>query len=309
MTATGEAGDTFDCFGSTCSVFVIGRGARGEPAAAVRFARERLLDWHARFSRFDPASELSRLNADPRHEVPVSPEMARLAGAVVSAAERSGGLVDGTLLGEIEAAGYTSDLPTSVSLATALASAPRRRPAGPSTRSRWREIGVDPAEGTVIRPPGVGLDSGGLAKGIFADLLAEALVSHAGFAIDCAGDLRLGGAAGIPRRVLVASPFDERTLHEFTLADGAVATSGIGRRSWLDAGGAPAHHLLDPASGRPAFTGVVQVTALAPTGLEAEIRTKAAILAGPPRAAAWLCHGGVIVHDDERVEVVAPVAV
>jgi thiamine biosynthesis lipoprotein len=84
-----------------------------------------------------------------------------------------------------------------------------------------------------------------------------------------------------------------------------VATTGIGRRSWLDARGAPAHHLLDPATGRPAFTGVVQATALAPTALEAEIRAKAAVLSGPDGAAAWLPDAGVVVLDDGRAAVLS----
>src|SRR3954467_9260833 len=57
----------------------------------------------------------------------------------------------------------------------------------------------------------------------------------------------------------------------------------------------PAHHLLAPATGRPAFTGLVQVTALAPTALEAEIRAKAALLSGPDRARDWLPDGGGLV--------------
>jgi thiamine biosynthesis lipoprotein len=306
MTATAEASDTFSCFGSTCAVFVIGSGDRGDAQQAVTFARRRLLDWHDRFSRFNPESELSRLNADPRQTVPASWEMVRLAGAARAAAERTGGLVDATLIDQIEAAGYTGDLTTSLTLADALDRAPRRRPAGPSRRSRWREISADREQRAIMRPPGVKLDSGGLAKGLFADLLAEALATHGSFAIDCAGDLRLGGTAHTRRPVLVASPFDRRTIHEFSLAGGGVATSGIGRRSWLNASGAPAHHLLDPATGQPAYTGVVQVTALAATALEAEIRTKAAILAGPAHAPDWLADGGVIVRDDQTLEIVAP---
>ena len=100
------------------------------------------------------------------------------------------------------------------------------------------------------------------------------------------------------RDVRVASPFDESVLHTFRLRDGGIATSGIGRRSWLDADGVPAHHLLDPSTSRPAFTGVVQATALAPSAFEAEWRAKAALLAGPQRAARWLPHGGLVVHDD-----------
>src|SRR5207302_574038 len=163
---------------------------------------------------------------------------------------------------------------------------------------RWLEINVDRASRTVTRLPGVKLDSGGLAKGLFADLVATSLAGHATFAVDCAGDLRVGGAAAIERAVDVASPFDGTTVHRYALAEAGVATSGIGRRSWLDPSGAPAHHLLDPSTGRPAFTGVVQATALGPSALTAEILAKAALLSGPGAARGWLRHGGVLFFED-----------
>jgi len=59
-----------------------------------------------------------------------------------------------------------------------------------------------------------------------------------------------------------------------------------------------AHHLLDPSTGRPAFTGVVQATALAPTALEAELRAKCAVLSGPEAAPSCLPDGGLLVLDD-----------
>jgi FAD:protein FMN transferase len=104
--------------------------------------------------------------------------------------------------------------------------------------------------------------------------------------------------------VHVASPSQDSPLHTFELAAGAVATSGISKRSWCGPDGSPAHHLLDPGTGRPAFTGVVQATALAPTATEAEILSKAAILSGPEHAATWLEHGGVVVFDNGTVDVV-----
>jgi thiamine biosynthesis lipoprotein len=284
---------SFACFGSTCAV-------HAEPAAAAR-ARTQLLEWHDRFSRFRADSELSRLNRDPRPAVPVSATMARLAAAVIDAAERTGGLVDGTLAAEIEAAGYRADLGAPLPLALTLRLAPPRRPAGPHPAARWRELRLE--DGVLHRPAGVQIDSGGLAKGLFADLIAADL--RGTFAVDCAGDLRIGGA---PRPVHVASPFGGAPLHTFELADAGVATSGIGRRSWLGPHGRPAHHLLDPATGAPAFTGVVQATAIAPTALEAELRAKAAVLAGPDAAAGWLPHGGVVVLDDGSHRVLAPAA-
>jgi thiamine biosynthesis lipoprotein len=300
-----EARDTFNCFGTTCTVIVEGPGPTGRSAAdAVAAARHSLLGWHQRFSRFIATSELSRLNADPRPEVPVSILMGRFVEAVAGAAEQTAGLVDGTLLREIETAGYRRDLGRALPLPLALRLAPRRRAARPSRDGSWRRLAFDRSAGVVRRPPGVAIDSGGLAKGLFADVLSGMLDEHAAYAIDCAGDLRLGGAAGLARTVEVQSPFDGAVLHAFALVEGGVATSGIGRRSWIDARGTPAHHLLDPATGRPAFTGVVQATALAPTALEAEIRAKAAVLTGAAGARAWLPDGGVIVADDGGFEVV-----
>jgi thiamine biosynthesis lipoprotein len=302
-TLVSECRETFPCFGSECTVIVDGAGAED----GVALAKRRLLEWHGQFSRFETDSELSRLNADPRTTVPVSPLMRRLLEAVVEAARSTGGLVDATLVGEIERAGYESHFDgDSVPLASALRLAPPRVPGGPSPTARWREIEVDRRTGTVTRPPGVEIDSGGLAKGVFADELSALLADYDQFAVDCAGDIRLGGRAGTPRDVHVAGPFDGATLHTFAVARGAVATSGIGKRSWIDGDGRPAHHLLDPATGRPAFTGIVQVTALAPTATRAEMLTKSTILAGPAEVRERLVHGGVVVLDDGSHWVVEP---
>ena len=302
--SSAEAVECFECFGGTCTVRLQGRGPLGSGPGAVERVRRRLLHWHAQFSRFDGDSELSRLNADTRTRVPVSPIMARFVQAAVGAASLTGGLVDPTLVGEIEAAGYTHDLPSSVR------STPLRgqdgSTASPGVASRWRDVVVDRAAGTVSRPVGVRLDSGGVAKGLFGDVLAPVLGWYDAFALDAAGDIVLGGAAGVVRPVQVASPTGEEILHTFHLVGGAVATSGITRRSWIDDRGRPAHHLLDPATGRPAFTGVVQATALAPSGIEAEARAKASVLAGPKAAAGWLRHGGVVVYGDGGCKVIEP---
>ena len=287
---TGEHGESFACFGGTCAAHVIGEHAD----QAVDHAKRRLLGWHDQFTRFDPASELSRLNADRREAVPVSFLLARLAQTAVAAAEVTDGLVDATLLGELERAGYRDDLrEPALPLIDALRVAPPRAAAAGRPGAPWRALSVD---GCVVhRPPGLRLDGGGLAKGLFADVLAGELTRYRGFAIDCAGDLRVGG---LPRRVHVDDPFGRGTVTTLRLTDAAIATSGIGRRAWLDGAGHPAHHLLDPATGRPAFTGIVQATAVAPTAVEAEIRAKAALLSGPDRAPSWLRHGGVLVFDD-----------
>lgn len=302
-----EASTTFECFGSRCSVFVVGDADAGSASEAVEWARAQLLEWHATFTRFDRHSELARLNADERHAVPVSQAMARFADLVVKAATITGGLVDATMLREIERAGYGADVGRRVDLTAALEEAPARRPASPSAAAAWRLLRVDVGECVVFRPPGLMLDSGGLAKGLFCDILAETLETHDGFAVDCAGDVRIGGRLRIRRRLQVGSPFGDEMLHAHETYAGAAATSGIGRRSWRDTSGRPAHHLLDPSTGRPAYTGLVQATAFASTAAFAEVCAKAALLSGPDGAAAWLPYGGVLVHDDGSHEVVGEV--
>lgn len=303
-----EAISRFTCFGGRCGVFLSGRGAGGDAVEVADMVRQRMLDWHTQFSRFDPDSELSRLNRDPRESVPASPVMLRLVAAAVRAARLTGGLVDPTLLGELEVAGYRRSLgtlgaPTGVELRRALSAAPTRRPATPRPDARWRDISIDRRAGTVRRPPGLQIDLSGIAKGALGDLLAAGLIGHDSFAVDAAGDVRFGGRHTLPRPIAVTAPAGGAVLHTFELQHGAAATSGIGRRAWSDPEGRPGHHLLDPGSGAPAFTGLVQVTALASSGLEAELRAKAALLCGPARACEWLPDGGVLVDDDGVVTV------
>ncbi|HVW45537.1 MAG TPA: FAD:protein FMN transferase [Solirubrobacterales bacterium] len=292
------ATETFPCFGGRCSVRVEGEGAEHDAAAAVADARRMLLIAHGILSRFDPDSELSRLNRDPRPEVPASRLLRRVVAGAVAAGLRSGGLVDATLVDEIEAAGYaqTRDFGT-----VGAGPAPPLHPAAPDPRSRWCELAVDERAGTVIRPPGLRIDPGGIAKGLMADEIGEVLADYPAFAVDCCGDLRVGGVDARTRTILVDDPRGGPPLHELRIAEGAVATSGITRRSWVDDEGRPAHQILDPATGRPAYTGVLQATAVAPTGLIAETLAKSALLVGPGRAASQLPFGGVVVEAGGRV--------
>jgi thiamine biosynthesis lipoprotein len=301
----GTAVETFECFGGRCTVRVTDRDASGVDRAA-RQAHLTLLGAHRLLSRFDPDSELSRLNRDPRRAVPASPLLRKVVAAALSAGLRSGGLVDATLVDEIEAAGYAES--RDFDGGSERGATPSPRPGGPNPQADWCALGVDEGAGTVTRPPGLRLDPGGIAKGLMADLVGEALAEFGSFAVDCCGDLRVGGGAGREQRILVDDPAGSEPLHELRIADGAVATSGITRRSWVDGDGRAAHQIIDPSTGRPAFTGVVQATAVAPTGLLAETLAKTALLVGPERAESQLPFGGVIVEDGGAVRIVEPLA-
>jgi len=136
----GEHDLTFQAMGSHVRLLVGEPGPGMVPAAtAAKGARRFVEDFDATLSRFRPDSELSRLNADERERVPASELLRRAVEAGIFAAERSGGLVDPTLVDEIEGAGYVSSRAgiAGLPLSEALAGAPPRRPAQPRPDGRW----------------------------------------------------------------------------------------------------------------------------------------------------------------------------
>jgi FAD:protein FMN transferase len=298
-----EVGRTFECFGGLVTVSVLGPASM-EPEKAAAAAEARLLAAHRQLSRFLPGSELSCLNHDPRARVPADLLLLKLASAAREAGELTDGLVDATLLSEIEAAGYRDSMQGRPS-AGRPAEPQAVAPASPAPGRSWAKLAVDWQGGAIERPPGVEIDSGGVAKGLLADEVAATLAEFPAYAVDCCGDAHIGGMAGARRPIQVEDPFGGKAVCSLQVSDGGVATSGITRRSWEGPGGAPAHHLLDPATGSPAFTGVVQATALAPSAFLADVHAKWALLSGPELAPSRLPYGGVLVLADGSVETVS----
>jgi thiamine biosynthesis lipoprotein len=305
---------TFHSMGSDIRLIVEAPLLRGLPSPAEAAACERryIEDFARRLSRFRPDSELCALNAERSQEVKASLLLRTAVTAGRWAAQRSGGLVDPTLVDEIEAVGYESsqDGRTPASLRVALAAAPPPRAARPRAQARWRQIGVDHERGTVRRPPGLRIDTGGTGKGLAADAVAHRLRGYTRFVVDCGGDIAVGGVGAQldPVAIEVEHPLTGERVHTLRLTRGAVATSGLNVRIWSRPDGTFAHHLLDPSSGEPVWSGLIGATALAPSALEAETLSKLALLTGPAGARRTLAeHGGLVVHDDGDIELIGPV--
>jgi thiamine biosynthesis lipoprotein len=305
---------TFEAMGSEVRL-LIGDPLPGARPAGEAAERGRLFieEFNAALSRFREQSELSRFNGDPREVVPASPLLRRAVNAGLWAAERSGGLVDPTLLGPIVAAGYAGSLAgvQPGALTEALATAPQRHPAAPSPRADWRKIEVDDEAGTISRPPGVSFDTGGTGKGLAADMVAEGILrGYSRYVVDCGGDVRVGGFAAQldPFAIHARHPIDREPACIFELSTGGIATSGMDVRIWRREDGSYAHHLLDPSTGEPVWSGLVGVTALGVTALEAETYSKQALLSGPDAARELLSsRGGMLIFEDGTGELVGPV--
>ena len=260
----------FRAMGTTVSV-LLDDGAADATIAGVEgiFERE-----ERRCSRFRADSELSRVNAGAGSWTRVSPALAQLVRLALREAALSDGCFDPAALAAVTAAGYDRDF-------DALLAGARDALRPPVPCGRWREIEL---RGDSVRIPlGVGLDLGGLAKGWTADLAAEAAVAtgEPWIVVNAGGDLRIAGDAP-PVEVAIEDPADtDAALARLSLRSGAIATSSTLRRSW----GAGRHHLIDPRTGAPADTGVVQATVWAPTCAGAEVAAKRALLDASPGSA------------------------
>ena len=248
---------------------------------AVAAAFDLFEQWEATLSRFRPDSELSYLN---RHSggppVRVSRLLFAVAARALEAARATGGLYDPTVLRALEAAGYDRSFE--------LVPIDGGREGPRALLRSWRQVETDARARTVRLPAGVGLDFGGIAKGLAADA-AVGLLGAMGLEqalVDAGGDVRVTGRPPADDSWPVAVPTPD-AVHLVRLTHGAIATSGIGRRRWLRRGRLM-HHLIDPRTGRPAFTGLWSVSVAGPTAAVAEVAAKAAFLLGPEGGRAWL---------------------
>jgi thiamine biosynthesis lipoprotein len=255
----------FESLGSACHVLGVGL-ERGRLAWATAWVAER----HDRFSRFEPGSELSRLNAAAGRWVDVTPELEGLLRAALDAHRLSGGLVHAGVLGSMLAIGYTRPLRLGPTAATLAGAAP------PPALPEMLEV----APGRARLRSGTGIDLGGIAKGWLADRLAAELGENC--LVNLGGDLFARGRGPEGEGWPVA--FGPSTI---LLRDQGAATSGVRRRSWPD-GDEVLHHLIDPRTGRSARTDLKQVSVVAATAARAEVHAKAALLLGSVPAPAYL---------------------
>lgn len=205
-------------------------GAAAQAAADLVRADER------RWSRFVPSSETVRLSQAAGRALPVSDETLRLVTAACAWGRRTDGRFDPLVGRALAAAGYADPL----------------GPAGPGAAGD--PIAIDPVARTIRIPAGERLDLGGIGKSWSARragaLLAER-AEDARIVVDAGGDVHVERGDEVVRTP--AGPVLVRAGH-------GVATSSSERRSWTGPAGAPAHHLIDAAAGRPGARGTAVVT-------------------------------------------------
>jgi FAD:protein FMN transferase len=264
-----EAERYFPVMGTTAHILVLGAGA----PSLLEWGVSRLGELERKWSRFIPSSEISRANAVAGSHVVVSPETLLLVQRAVEGWSATGGSFDPTVLPAVVNAGYDRDF------ASVAAAAASLRPAEAERSPGCDGIVCDARIGTITLPRGVTFDPGGIGKGLAADLVSEELIERGahGALVNVGGDLRVRGEPPNGASWDVALDHPGRPGLEMLrvgLLDGAVATTSRARRTWQTAVG-PAHHLIDPGTGRPAASRHLAVSVVATDSWWAEVVAKA----------------------------------
>lgn len=272
--------------GSPLRVSIPALDARAADAAWVITARtfdeaERVL------SRFDPDSALSRLNRAVGTEQPIPRSLARALVAAWRAFRITSGRFDPRIIGALEAAGERAGVP--------LPASPRCL----DPADRWLRQDARRGVARISAP----IDLGGIGKGLALRWTARNL-RRAGigdFLVSAGGDIVADGVgpAGRPWTVRLEDAASSGPPVTIELpGGGAVATSSIAVRSWVGEDGAWKHHLIDPATLRPATVRWRSVTVAAPDPAWAEVLSKVGFLAGDRigsvlagHRAWWVPHG------------------
>jgi thiamine biosynthesis lipoprotein len=279
-----ETSVSFGALGSTAVVAVTEPTALAAASLAVE---EVVARFDVACSRFRDDSELTALNASAGSPVHVSPLLLEAVEASLRAARVTDGDVDPTIGEALIALGYDRDfdaIGTGAAGTVSIAAVPG-----------WQTVRVDRAASTVTTARGVVLDLGATAKALAADHAAAAASAsvEGGVLVSLGGDLSIEGPPpeqGWQIRVTDDHRSEATAPGQWiALRAGGLATSSTTVRRWktdLDPVH-PAHHLIDPATGRPAAGPWRTVSVTAASCLDANIASTAAIIRGE-RSPEWL---------------------
>lgn len=273
-----EAIEDFFAMDTKMTVKVYGEDA---PEAA-REAKERLLALDALWSATREGSDIARLNSGAGEAIALSPKTMRLLRMSEEVREETKGALDVTLLPLLKLWGFSGGVhrvPTAeeIEAARALTGAGKLK--------------LDEAAGTARLEKGSSVELGAVAKGYAGELVAAELKSRGvrSALLDLGGNIEVIGAreGGAPWRIGLRNPFGGALLGTVAVADAAVVTSAIDQRFFTDEAGNRYWHILDPATGKPAASGLASATVVASSGGRADALSTALFVMGADRAATF----------------------
>ena len=278
LTACGApkgAAKTVYAMDTVMNLTAYGKGAE----AALTEAEELLYQLDKLLDRHDEASAVTALN---RGETVENAELLALLQKAEKMRAETNGAFDPTLAPVLEAWGFGTEQP--------------RVPSDAELAELLQNVGMEPfytADGNAVTlTPGAQIDLGGIAKGYAGDCVKEIFESHGCTGvIDLGGDVVFAGTKedGSPWRIAVKDPNKPSDFLGTLSANNecAVVTSGIYERNFTE-NGVTYHHIIDPATGKSAQSGLVSVTVVCGDAASADALSTALFVMGTD-AAEKLC--------------------
>jgi len=150
----------------------------------------------------------------------------------------------------------------------------------------YRALVLDPGQMTAgLRHAGQSIDLGGIGKGYAGDRILEVFKQYGVLSAysNLGGNVVTFGAKpdGTPWRVGIQHPrLADRLIGSVAVSGKAVVTSGDYQRGFTDRHGMSHHHLLSPATGHPARSGLVSVSIVSGSSTVADALATAVFVAG-----------------------------
>ncbi len=239
-------------------------------------------------SRFRVDSEVTMIASAGGRTVEISPVLADALDVALRAAEQTSGDLDPTVGGDLVHLGYDRDiaeLPEDRGWALPIAGGT----VAVGRAADWRDVDLDVARRTVRVPAGVLLDLGATAKARAADLAAASIARSGGCGVlvSLGGDIAVAGEppeGGWVVRVqdVAGDPAEEPAGTPpcmIAIDSGGLATSSTAARRWRFHGSV-VHHILDPATARPAPDVWRTVTVAAASCVAANVGSTTAVVRG-----------------------------
>ena len=242
----------------------------------------RIEDLESLLSVTDPGSEIYRANHSGGAAVSLSDPTRELLENALSLCDETGGALDVTVYPAVRAWGFTTGdyrVPEEAELSAL------------TEHIDYTRVSLDGNRLTL--PAGMELDLGAVAKGCTGDLLMslfrEEGVNSA--IVELGGNVQALGAKpdGSPWRVALQAP-EGGYAGVLEITDKAVITSG-GYQRYFEQDGETYIHIIDPATGHPAQTGLASATIVADSGLRGDGLSTALFVMGREKAEAfWRAH-------------------
>ncbi len=239
-------------------------------------------------SRFLPGSEISRINqsAGIKSEL-VSFETYQVLSKAVELSGNCPGCFDPTIAPLVDVwstAKETFSPPDPASIRRAL------------PLVNYRDLILDPWEMTAgLKRIGQSIDLGGIGKGYAGDRILE-VYRQFGISSACSnlgGNVVTLGAKpdGTPWQVGIRHPRQgNHLIGSVAVVNKTVVTSGDDQRYFIDRQGKRHHHILNPATGYPAASGLVSVSIVSEESLRADVLSTAVFIAGMEQGLEYLKH-------------------